>query len=120
MKFRALDKDMLEALKYRCGEANLEADSIQLESESDEEEEDEVEDDDAPIATLLASIPPAVSVTAFEINTLVDIMAPALLDMISDKPTGQAHDEKCKAATSARKMAEVEQNDLVESMDWLW
>lgn len=119
MKFWALDKDTLEALNYRCGEADPEADSIELESESDEED-DEVEDDDAPIATLLASIPPAVSVTAFKINPLVDIMAPALLDMISDKPTGRAHDKKRKAATSARKTAEVERNDSVESVDWLW
>lgn len=115
VKFRALDKDALEALKYRCGEADPEADSIELESESDD---DEVEDD-AP-AALPASIAPGVSVVGFEINPLVDITAPALLDMISDKPTGRPHDEKRKAATSARKLAEVERKESVESVDWQW
>ncbi|KAM6503262.1 hypothetical protein JOM56_000205 [Amanita muscaria] len=110
VKFRALDKDALDALKYRCGEADPEVDSIELESESDEEEDEEVE----------ASIAPAVSVAAFEINPLIDIAAPALLDMISDKPIGRPHDEKRKAATSAPKIAEVERNNSVESVDWQW
>lgn len=56
MKFRALDKDALEALKYRCGEADPEVDSIELESESDEEEDEEVEGD-APTATFIDLIP---------------------------------------------------------------
>jgi hypothetical protein len=109
----------VEALKYRCGEADPEADSIELESESDEESDEEVEDD-TPTATLPARITPAVSVATFKINPLVDITAPALLDMISDKPTGRAHDEKRKATISAQKIAEVKQNNSVESMDWQW
>jgi hypothetical protein len=56
VKFRALDKDALEALKYRCGEADPEVDSIELESESDEEEDEEVEGD-APTATFIDLIP---------------------------------------------------------------
>lgn len=70
---------------------------------------------------LPASITPAVSVAAFKINPLIDIVAPALLDMISDKPIGRPHDKKRKAATSAPKIAEVERNlNSVESVDWQW
>jgi hypothetical protein len=118
VKFRTLDKDALEALKYGCGEADLEAD-IELESGSDGKEGDEVEDDDDDI-TLPASITVSGVLTTIEVNPLVDITAPALLDMISDKPMGRAHDGKRRTAASARKAAEVERNDSVDSVDWQW
>ena len=112
MKFRALDNHILEAVRSGGGEAE---DDSELEEDSDSDKEEE--DDDAP-TTLLLIVTPG-QATAIEINPLVDITAPALLDMISEKPVQGGCVERPKAAVT-QKSAEVRQDESVKSVDWAW
>jgi hypothetical protein len=105
VKFRALDNHILEGVKSGGGEAE---DDSELEEESDSDKEEV--DDDAP--TLLPTVTPG-QATAIEINPLVDITAPALLDKISEKPVQGGRVE----AAVTQKSAEVGQH---ESVDWAW
>ena len=104
MKFRALDNHILEAVRSGGGEA---------------EDDSELEEEDDDALTMLLPIVTPGQATAIEINPLVDITAPALLDMISDKPVQGGRVERPEAAVT-QKSAEVRQDESVKSVDWAW
>jgi len=89
VKFRVIDKDMLERLQTRSEQEQRELvgemQTLQVAEDASDDEGDSDNDNDMEEQPTTSSAP-VVILTAFKVNSHVDLKSAALRDMISEEP----------------------------------